>query len=353
MSPVGIDIQRFLWLYAVVWSHPHVELVFDFKWRRDVKVQQDLSGVVQVLCVPELAQLVIDNLDLRSINSLRLTCKHFRDMFAAVAPRRLRHILRRILPVKSDADIISDFADLIRQTGSLVGGSVPLAVLCPGDWEPADIDLVVDDRHAFHVEDWITSRGQFIIDETRTVAHNNDWYPSMADMDYRFTFEYKHFTSLRPEAPGLDLCILRSSGSGSDFQPAVLANWILTYHCTAVMNFWDGKHIYCLWPQLTFDKLLLRNTHSPLTHTHKAEKAFQKYKQRGFTDKYCPASFGVVWPLDYESVLLPGDSHKLICDVYPEFSALKIGAVPDPKWREPCNLVGMDELASGLQGFNI
>lgn len=308
-------------------------MTFNLSWLQAVTFHPNLTGIVQVLKVPELLQWICHDLDLYSISSLRATCKLFWSRLANLASERMRRALTRVLDPQGTQhpSFIEDFASMIRSTGSVVGGSLSLWVLCPGEWLPGDIDVITDSQHGPAVIDFIQAAG-YIVDADRTVG-TEDFYPGRIGLTYaensfdHVRFEYQHFT--KAGSLGIDLCIVLAKSV------AIPSNFILTYHSTAVMNFWDGRYLYCVWPELTFKGLLMRNEYTP---TVRIEEAIKKYKIRGFTDKYSESQ-----GLRYIQDDFPVAKNK----------RLTVGMIPKPLWREPLTLSSASDLEVGMQSLSL
>ncbi|KAF9065677.1 hypothetical protein BDP27DRAFT_1331605 [Rhodocollybia butyracea] len=102
------------------------------------------------------------------------------------------------------------------------------------------------------------------------------------------------------------------------------ANFILAYHSTVVMNFWNGKHLYCMWPNLTFKGLYVRNLEEL---TPKLVDALEKYQERGFLDKYDPHGLRAIYGAT------PHYIQDDLGEVRHEMHQLKVSDIPGPRWR--------------------
>ncbi|KAF9063125.1 hypothetical protein BDP27DRAFT_1335569 [Rhodocollybia butyracea] len=126
--------------------------------------------------------------------------------------------------------------------------------------------------------------------------------------------------------PGVDLVTV--------FKNSIPADFVLTYHSTIVMNVWDGRYLYCLWPDLTFNGLYVRNMQTPTQE--RIKKALQKYQGRGFRDKYDPQGLLLREPLGLDVV----PAHYIQDDMSPEGRErrLELSDIRGPRWRMPLEL---------------
>ncbi|KAF9065676.1 hypothetical protein BDP27DRAFT_1078918 [Rhodocollybia butyracea] len=233
------------------------------KWGQYIYWRPNLGGILRVLRIPELLEITCRALDMRSLQSLRATCKYFANALASHLSRRLRNGLSRWF---GDARMLSAFQVLLQTTETIVGGSFALSLLCPGDWEPGDLDIIVREAEADRVRRFLIHQCQFVYDEERSGGDTgfDGLYPESDS-------QYEHFVNPILGGPGIDLVTIYKKPELEKFYPA---DFVLTYHSTVVMNFWNGKHLYCLWPDLTFNGLYVRNLEES---TPKLENALQKY----------------------------------------------------------------------------
>lgn len=218
---------------------------------------------------------VCNHLDLRSIDALRQTCTHFRKMepLETIGSTRLQTVLQHTFG--GGYRLIEEFNSLLHASGGIVGGSTALYVMCPGNrkWFPADMDIVVRTTHQDVMEAFLQEKVGLVLNEERT-QDAEFFYPggmseSYSDLDNRITFTYRRFDNRIDGQPGVDLCLILPGSFGGP------ADFVLTYHSTVVMNFWTGRNIHCLWPELTVRGEFIRNKYTP---TPKIETALEKYK---------------------------------------------------------------------------
>ncbi|KAJ3802958.1 hypothetical protein GGU11DRAFT_387018 [Lentinula aff. detonsa] len=269
-------LNRYNWVRQL----SEANVICTINWKHTEVRRPDVSGIKHVLEVTELMLLVCKHLDLRSIEALRQTCKYFRDMqpLASVGSTRMQQALYRAFslgaqrPEIQTNQIIEDFNSLLLAGGSIIGGSTALHVLCSGDWLPADLDIVVREMHQDAMEAFLTEKAGFILNEERT-RDAESFYPGSNSGAHGANNDYIRFTYLRFDnpvegQPGVDLCVIHP------WSIAAPADFVLTYHSTVVMNFWTGRSIHCLWPELTVHGRLIQNEYTP---TPKVENALQKY----------------------------------------------------------------------------
>ncbi|KAE9400854.1 hypothetical protein BT96DRAFT_631049 [Gymnopus androsaceus JB14] len=165
---------------------------------------------------------------------------------------------------------------------------------------------------------------QYVRDNERSQARQ-PFYPNDDDRDQHILFEIERFEHPEAGRIGVDLTILypRSISYPAEF--------ILTYHSTVVMNFWNGKHLHCLFPALTSNGVYIRNYQTP---TLRVEKGLRKYQERGFKDKYDPEGL-----LLSENPSLSKKPHYIQDDI-PGCAdrKLMVSDVPQPRWRMPLTL---------------
>ena len=123
------DFSRKLKRYHSSWQFSECNAIFKIDWERFITRKPDLSQILKVLEIPELVLLISSHLDLRSVESLRQVSRHLRNMqlLTTVGDMRLRRILHRAIGIKRDERqtnrLIKEFNDLLRATGSIIGGS--------------------------------------------------------------------------------------------------------------------------------------------------------------------------------------------------------------------------------------
>jgi len=185
---------------------------------------------------------------------------------------------------------------------ALISGSTILHILVPGNWEPGDIDIVLPETYESSFESFLTVNG-YSFDPSRQTALTQN-YPQQAS--HPSTFRYRCFKN---GSKKIDLCYVEKS-----FTP--LAH-IFTYHSTAVMNFYDGATVCCLFPEQTFARQFLRNS---LNSGHpRVEASLKKLVSRGFSQK-------VGWVKDWFADSVTEDGGKILFQKLPTV------------WVQPVNL---------------
>ncbi|KAJ3715026.1 hypothetical protein C8R42DRAFT_227341 [Lentinula raphanica] len=314
--------------YSSFWKFREANVVCTIDWKHTEARKPDISGIKKVLEVTELMLLVCDHLDLRSVEALRQTCSHFRNMqpLADIGRTRMYKALARIFTNRiqqsqQTSETVKSFNALLHAGGGIVGGSTALHVFCPGDWLPADLDIVVRESHQAIMEKFLTEEG-FVLNEERT-REPESFYPGGEDTGDQLKFTYRRFERPTPGRPGIDLCVIHPR------QINAPAEIVLTYHSTVVMNFWTGRAIYSLWPDLTINGKLLRNKFTP---TPKVEEALAKYARRGFFDIHDPSPEFA----PYRVTVMPPLNIRFLQDDYPDLqeTRLTVKALPGPTWRK-------------------
>ncbi|KIY44815.1 hypothetical protein FISHEDRAFT_77225 [Fistulina hepatica ATCC 64428] len=285
-----------------------------------INPQSSLSLVIRV---SELLLLVCGFLDMRSVCSLRATCHLLYDQLSLFSAERMMRLLKRVFQTQED---VYDFAKLLRATGAIMGGSTTLAVLSPTrqDWQPNDLDIIVHEEHRDMVIRFLKRCG-FKHEKDKDRREPRDY----AEIP---RFVYRHYLSPREGAPGIDLSVVIEESP---------AHFILSYHSTIVMNFWNGHHLYCLWPRYTFSGRFLRNrvTTNPSTKT---ETAIQKYRDRGYRDvlgrrKYKKTVQDICYP----------DSADFSDD------ELELSWIPKPFWRQSLRLEPVADLTTSMSSLSL
>lgn len=159
-----------------------------------------------------------------------------------------------------------DFVKILKRSGSIIGGSVIVSILQPGDWVAGDLDMAVE-QLGFDVMDRFLLQDGFSVDKARAAR---------LDLDYTHgpgvTFTYFHYAKeMNGRSKTIDLCRVDKIS---------VANFILSYHSTTPMNFYDGEQIICLFPHLFFKQQLAKNI---LPVTDRLTMGIQKYLDRGYT----------------------------------------------------------------------
>ncbi|KIY52307.1 hypothetical protein FISHEDRAFT_69995 [Fistulina hepatica ATCC 64428] len=275
------------------------------------------SALTPTMHISELLLHICQTLDIGSVCSLRATCRLLYDRLSSLLADRMMRLLKRVFQTQKD---VHEFAKLLRASGAIVGGSTALAVLCPNGWQPGDLDIILHEGHESMVLRFLERCG---------FKHEND--KDKQDLSQSYThsirsglvvlprFEYKYYSSPREGAPGIDLsvvCVERP------------AEFIMSYHSTIVMNFWNGHHLYCLWPRYTFAGQFLQNYVTTNTST-KTEDAIQKYRDRGYCDVVDETG---------RKQSVQGLCYPIWANPNPQGSELELGWIPKPLWRQPLRL---------------
>ncbi|KAF9064902.1 hypothetical protein BDP27DRAFT_1405112 [Rhodocollybia butyracea] len=289
------------------------------KWNQRIIWRPNLGGITLILHTPELLALIQKYLDMRSLLRFRGTCRYFFNALASSPAVRLRRGLLRVF----DDVHLAAFQVLLQSTASVVGGSFALSLLHPGDWQPADLDIVAEASQTLQVREFLVQKCRFKRDNER--SQNVDHFYPGSDST-AFKFQYEHYANPMAGRPGVDLVTV--------FKNSIPADFVLTYHSTIVMNIWDGRYLYCLWPDLTFNGLYVRNMQTPTQE--RIKKALQKYQGRGFRDKYDPRGLLLREPLGLDVVPV----HYIQDDMSPEGRErrLELSDIRGPRWRMPLEL---------------
>ncbi|KAJ3822524.1 hypothetical protein F5878DRAFT_713058 [Lentinula raphanica] len=330
--PMMFELDTYIFLkklrrYDTVWQFRKANVIFTIDWKHTVVRRPDVSGIRKVLEVAELMLLVCEDLDLRSVEALRQTCTHFRNMqpLADIGRTRMHKALARIFTFgdlqsqEARDQTVKSFNTLLHSGGSIVGGSTALHVLCPGNWLPADLDIVVRESHQGAMEKFLMQTG-FVLNLEKT-QNPEIFYPGGDDTGDSLKFTYRRFENPIKGRPGVDLCVIHPRHINAP------ADFVLTYHSTVVMNFWTGRSIYSLWPDLTINGKLIRNKYTP---TPKVEAALAKYARRGFFDIHDTNRARALWRL------MPPSNIRFIQDDYPELqdTRMTVESIPGPTWRK-------------------
>ncbi|KZO91684.1 hypothetical protein CALVIDRAFT_541587 [Calocera viscosa TUFC12733] len=253
--------RRTLQHWAISSGHKTCLLRFDVSSLCTITRFADLSGVGALLLrMSEIRDLIVDDLSLAEVQLLRLTGNELRDSLSDTLDRRLR---RSFSPYFPD---VSAFCAALRIHHAVVGGSTTLSIMRPGKWCPNDLDIVVSPRYAHGIIVFLLDHGFKEI--TRTM-HKDSLYPQ--HIEGRIYFDYHCYMNGNKK---IDLCVVRH-------EAVTPANYVMTYHSTAVMNFFDGRAIFCLFPNETFNGTFLRNRFTP---TGNANRGITKIQSRGYKD---------------------------------------------------------------------
>ncbi|KAF9510479.1 hypothetical protein BS47DRAFT_61327 [Hydnum rufescens UP504] len=105
----------------------------------------------------DIRHLIMGELDLRSIQNLE-TGLHKQPrppgmQSEAIAMYRFHVALVRYFPDPSE------FATIMLQTGTIIGGSTALSIVAGGTWVPGDLDLIVARRYLPRLVDYLKQQG--------------------------------------------------------------------------------------------------------------------------------------------------------------------------------------------------
>ncbi|KAI9003317.1 hypothetical protein DFJ74DRAFT_434498 [Hyaloraphidium curvatum] len=204
------------------------------------------------------------------------------------------HLSRRI--TRALAKYVPDpkrFCDELRAHGAIVGGSTALSIVRPGKWAPGDLDVVVPKMTSKHFESYLECLGYEVFEEhTPSYFMDDDIYedgPVQAYIERKIheAGQFKHTKWRKKGTKGsatIDLCVPREMTATA---------FVLTYHVSCVMNFFDGSRIRVLFPEHTFRALYVKNLFTP---TLKVERAIEKYNGRGYQDMKRGEYLQDLWP---------------------------------------------------------
>ncbi|KAF9510478.1 hypothetical protein BS47DRAFT_61936 [Hydnum rufescens UP504] len=217
----------------------------------------------------DIRHIIMGNLDLRSIQNLE-TGLHKRPRLPgrqtkAIAMYRFRVSLIRYFPDPSE------FARIMLQTGTIIGGSTALSIIAGGTWAPGDLDLIVTRRYLPRLEDYLKQQGYKFDPD---VSQQQSEYVGNDEEERPYRFEYYCFTKG-------DLKIDISQCFCTKDDAMTPANFVLTYHMTFVMNFISGEGAYSFFPDETFSGRGYRNL---FTVTKKLDRVLTKYADRGYKE---------------------------------------------------------------------
>ncbi|KIY44812.1 hypothetical protein FISHEDRAFT_77223 [Fistulina hepatica ATCC 64428] len=266
-----------------------------------------------VIRVPDLLFLICEYLDMGSVHSLRATCRFLHRRLFSLSAERMMRLLKCVFQAQKD---VHDFGKLLRATDAIIGGSTTLAVLSPTGWQPGDLDVIVHEGHEDMVLRFLDRCG-FTHEKDKDKVSESPY----AVMGPRF--KYKHYSSPCEGVPGIDLSVVNRE------RPA---EFILLYHSTIVMNFWNGHHLYCLWPHYTFAGLFLQN-YVTTNMSLKMENAIQKYRDRGYHDVVDERGRKI----SVQDLCYPDWAD-------PQRQELRLDWIPSYSWRQPLRLEPNDDL---------
>lgn len=228
----------------------------------------------QALLIEEILDNVICTLSLKDIENLAKTCHNLHNLCQKIPSHRIHCLLKAWF---SSSSLL---AGILRDTGAIIAGSAILSILCPGNWLPGDLDFIISEQHTPKLLEFIKAEGYELTPEA-----NQDYLPDGLIQFKRLCYQKK-----TPEGClQVDLSVLLNPGNTP-------RDFIFQYHSSVVINYYDGKRLYCLYPTLTFNNILCRNRtrlhtpNMPITTTllgieKRIEKLVQKYVDRGFMEK--------------------------------------------------------------------
>lgn len=223
-----------------------------------------------VLVNNDVRHMIMKDLDLRSIQNLE------RGLYKRPKPpgKQTEDIAVyrfRVAVTRYFADP-SEFAKIMLQTGTIIGGSTALSIIAGGDWAPGDLDLIVTDRYLPRLSHYLVGQG-FIFDEEVSRGPRTDYVenPDIEPPLYKFAY---HCFMKGDVKIDVSECFL----ANSEMTPA---NFVLTYHMSFVMNFVSGEGMYCLFPNETFNGRGYRNLY---TMADRFDHILPKYAARGYKE---------------------------------------------------------------------
>ncbi|KAF9510476.1 hypothetical protein BS47DRAFT_1347881, partial [Hydnum rufescens UP504] len=137
----------------------------------------------------------------------------------------------------------SEFARIMLQTGTIIGGSTALSIIAGGSWRPGDLDLIVTRRYLPRLVDYLVQQG------------------------YRFNQDVSR------ERKGQYVLDAEDEPLYSQFR--------LDIHMSFVMNFVSGEGAYSFVPDETFSGRGYRNRY---TVTKQLDRILLKYEARGYEE---------------------------------------------------------------------
>jgi hypothetical protein len=270
-STTVLEVGYGRWKYLISMYHQRGSREFDIVF--DITASERTRDVDRVnLSVlqtnNDIRHIIMGNLDLRSIQNLE-TGLHKRPrppgrQTEAIAMYRFRVSLICYFPDPSE------FARIMLQTGTIIGGSTALSIIAGGSWTPGDLDLVVTRRYLPRLVDYLVQQGyRFNQDISR---ERKGEYVLDDEDEPLYRFEYYCFTKG-------DLKIDISQCFCTRREAMTPANFILTYHMSFVMNFVSGEGVYSFVPDETFSGRGYRNRY---TVAKQLDRILLKYKARGY-----------------------------------------------------------------------
>ncbi|KZO94261.1 hypothetical protein CALVIDRAFT_228840 [Calocera viscosa TUFC12733] len=231
-----------------------------------IGVQRNFDIVTQIVETGKLS--------LRDVQHLSATSKSVKVSLGEETEHRLRTALAPYFPAA-----LVEIAAFLKEYRAVISGSTILSILVPGDWKPNDLDIVLSESSSAALENLLQSQG-YVKDAERE-RQLPDAYPTEDGTPPTFRYGCFHKESLK-----IDLCYIT--------EPSTPISHIFKYHSTAVMNYYDGFGVYCLFPEQTFAGQFFKNDNYP-GPDRRRRIGLRKLETRGFVDG-----------LDYISTILGG-----------------------------------------------
>ncbi|KZT51870.1 hypothetical protein CALCODRAFT_512428 [Calocera cornea HHB12733] len=237
--------------------------------------QCDIRGTVSIQRRPKttaLGRVLVSNFDvvsqiadigklsLRDIQHLAAASKTVAISPAYEVKHRLRTALSPYFP-----GALAELSGLLRKHRAIISGSTVLSILVPGPWKPNDLDIVLPETSAYAIEAFLGTHGY--VRDPRRQRELLDDYPID---NGPILWDYGCF---KKEALKIDLCYIST--------PATPVSHVMNYHSTAVMNYFDGRAVYCLFPDETFSRQYHENDYYPGRDDVKMV-GLHKLEERGF-----------------------------------------------------------------------
>ncbi|KAI5474944.1 hypothetical protein MNV49_002161 [Pseudohyphozyma bogoriensis] len=224
---LALDILAFL--SGTGRDHP-----FRFSFTLQTRITTRRRFPLSRLLEPPIQDSLFQYLDLRSVLRLAQAEPALRDSLEQVPTRRTRQLLERwFVDVKA-------FCMALRTARAVVGGSGVLSVLDPGGWTPGDLDVVVPSRRFEMFVKVLKKEGYEQVDEIEEDEYETNPAIGVHHYPYRKTWKDGRVTKIDV----ISLLSIRIT-------PVM---YILSYHSTPVMNYFDGLDVVCLFPHLTFSR---------------------------------------------------------------------------------------------------
>jgi hypothetical protein len=216
---------------------------------------------------------VLSLLTLPDLMAFRCCSKSTKNIVMVLYYHNVLRILARFFP---------DPASLLRsldQNNGIISGSVALYAIITQtqpEWTPMDVDIYVTDFHASKLIEHILSVQHYVFQSEATPTRNK--YTELDDVKKVMTFGNG--------AHNIDIIISDNS---------CVEGHVFRFHSTPVMNFINGRGVYCAYPLLTLNMRGI--IHSQCWKLNKQPKikmlaCVAKYRDRGFDIVRDPK----IWP---------------------------------------------------------